>query len=589
MTQPADRAREIRTAPPLVADEQAVLDRVWGEVSASQIKAAVVVLTFSPSDALVECLLRVPRIIDVVWKTPSGAKHGRNPGRLSFRLRTAFVVWSEDFAGLRWLMLVVRTGAFRIIKISRRGLRRERALTVRYVGREITSRLVGRVLRLLALSDNAVIRRLAVIISGARISRLKLASFPLNRMQADGPIVYATGSLGAGGSERQLMLTAKGVHSRSGRRVSVVCQSLLIEKNRFFASELETAGISVEDRSGVQQGLDQAESLQASFDDGSIRSAFSRNPQLADLILFFASKFSMERPAIVHAWLDETNIAAGVAAAISGVPKIVLGCRSLSPVNFQFYQPYMWQGYRQLARLPQVVILNNSAAGARDYADWLQIPIERIKVIPNGLEFSSATTPAIRNAFDASGDPVLKGKRIVGMVGRIAEEKRPYLWLEIASDILKKRSDVHFVWAGDGPMRKDVEKRAEELGISAHLSLLGLISDIGKVWASMTVFLLTSRVEGLPNVAIEAQHFGVPAVVAAVGGAAEAINEGVTGVSVAGDDAKAFSQAVLRFLDSPEALTRSKLLGPTFVQERFSVQRMLAATMSVYGLETRAS
>jgi glycosyltransferase involved in cell wall biosynthesis len=105
----------------------------------------------------------------------------------------------------------------------------------------------------------------------------------------------------------------------------------------------------------------------------------------------------------------------------------------------------------------------------------------------------------------------------------------------------------------------------------------------------MTVFLLTSRVEGLPNVSIEAQHFGVPAVVAAVGGAAETINEGVTGVSVAGDDAQAFAEAVLQFLDSPEALARSKSRGPSFVQERFSVERMIAATMSVYEREAHPS
>lgn len=586
MAQPVTRPDKAREAPALIAEEQAILDRMSEEISRLRSGAVVLVLTGSVSDALFQRLKQEPRVTQVISQTSPGIKDIRRLGGSAFRLRTALIFWSEDFAGLRWAVAVLRSGALRIVKVSRHPPKSESISTLQFIGRDVRGRLrlTDRLLQLLAKSGNAGVRRLAERIVGAPISRLQLSSFPVNRIQADGPIVYASGSLGAGGSERQLSLTAKGISSRTRRHVSIVCQSPLTGGNRFFASELEAAGIVVEDRVSVQQRLNQGESL-ASYDQ-SIRSAFRRNPQLVDLILFFANKFLTERPAIVHAWLDEPNIAAGIGAVIAGVPKIVLGCRSLSPLHFQFYQPFMWQAYRELAKLPQVTILNNSVAGARDYAKWLQLPIARIKVIPNGLEFSSGGKSA---ASDAGRSRVLEGKIVVGTVGRIAEEKRPYLWLEIASNILKKRPDVHFVWAGDGPMRKDVERRAEQLGISAHLSLLGLVSDISTVWPSMTVFLLTSRVEGLPNVSIEAQHFGIPAVVAAVGGCAETINEGVTGASVAGEDPQAFAEAVLRFLDSPEALARIKSLGPALVQERFSVERMVAATMGVYELEARTS
>ena len=587
MAQPVTRPDEAREASDLIAEEQAILDRMSEEISRLGSEAVVLVLTGSVSDALFERIRREPRVTQVISQTSPGVRDIRRLSGSAFQLRTALIFWSEDFAGLRWAVAVLRSGALRIVKVSRHPPKSESVSTLQFIGRDVRGRLrpTDRLLQLLAKSGNAGFRRLTERIIGAPISRLKLSSFPVHRIQADGPIVYASGSLGAGGSERQLSLTAKGVSSRSRRHVSIVCQSPLTGGNRFFASELEAAGIVVEDRVSVQQRLNQGESVASGYDQ-SIRSAFRRDPQLVDLILFFANKFLTERPAIVHAWLDEPNIAAGIGAVISGVPKIVLGCRSLSPLHFQFFQPYMWQAYRELAKLPQVTILNNSVAGARDYAKWLQLPIERIKVIPNGLDFSSDGKSAVP---DAGRSRVQEGKIVVGTVGRIAEEKRPYLWLEIASNILKKRPDVHFVWAGDGPMRKDVERRAEQLGISAHLSLLGLVSDISAVWPSMTVFLLTSRVEGLPNVSIEAQHFGVPAVVAAVGGCAETINEGVTGASVAGEDPQAFAEAVLRFLDSPEALARIKSLGPALVQEKFSVERMVAATMGAYELEAGKS
>ena len=61
---------------------------------------------------------------------------------------------------------------------------------------------MDRALRLMAMSGNAGLRRLAEGIVGAPISRLELSNFPVIRVPTDGPIVYATGSLGAGGSEQ---------------------------------------------------------------------------------------------------------------------------------------------------------------------------------------------------------------------------------------------------------------------------------------------------------------------------------------------------------------------------------------------------
>ena len=58
-------------------------------------------------------------------------------------------------------------------------------------------------------------------------------------------------------------------------------------------------------------------------------------------------------------------------AVLCGVGKVVIGCRSVSPRHFSLYQTYMRPLYRLLAASPQVTLLANSAAGAADYAAWL--------------------------------------------------------------------------------------------------------------------------------------------------------------------------------------------------------------------------
>src|SRR5207247_3851883 len=103
----------------------------------------------------------------------------------------------------------------------------------------------------------------------------------------------------------------------------------------------------------------------------------------------FLREIIERRPQIVHTWLDDINIKGGVAALLAGVPKIVVGTRSLAPNNFALFQPYMREGYRVLARSPNVCLLNNSEAGARDYERWIGIPKGSFKVVRNGFDFSA--------------------------------------------------------------------------------------------------------------------------------------------------------------------------------------------------------
>ena len=63
--------------------------------------------------------------------------------------------------------------------------------------------------------------------------------------------------------------------------------------------------------------------------------------------------------------------------------------RNINPSHFALYQPYMDPAYRVLAQLSNVTIINNSRAGADDYADWIGIPRDRIRVVHNGVDFGS--------------------------------------------------------------------------------------------------------------------------------------------------------------------------------------------------------
>ncbi len=89
---------------------------------------------------------------------------------------------------------------------------------------------------------------------------------------------------------------------------------------------------------------------------------------------------------------------------------------------------------------------------------------------------------------------------------------------------------------GDGDLRAEAQKRAEQLGILERILFVGASRDVGYWLQKMNVFILFSRYEGLPNVLIEAQMVGVPVISTPAGGSAECFIEGVSGFIL--DDAQ---------------------------------------------------
>jgi glycosyltransferase involved in cell wall biosynthesis len=112
--------------------------------------------------------------------------------------------------------------------------------------------------------------------------------------------------------------------------------------------------------------------------------------------------------------------------------------------------------------------------------------------------------------------------------------------------------------------------------------ITGMRKAIGTALSALSVLLLTSRQEGLPNVLIEAQALGVPVVSADVGGATETFLEGITGLGVRGNRAVDYATAITRLLDDSDAPVRAKQYGPKLVRERFSVDDVVDKMLALY-------
>src|SRR5690606_2101957 len=153
----------------------------------------------------------------------------------------------------------------------------------------------------------------------------------------------------------------------------------------------------------------------------------------------------------------------------------------------------------------------------------------RVRVIRNGID-ADAHHPAHDQEALHLRYSLPPDKAIVGMVANFSPVKDHALFLKMAALLARERDGVHFLLAGSGPTRAAAERLARELGIADRLTRVASVSPVQDLLAVMDVSVLTSRMEGFPNVVIESMAAGVPVVAAAVGGIPELIGENERGV-----------------------------------------------------------
>lgn len=142
--------------------------------------------------------------------------------------------------------------------------------------------------------------------------------------------------------------------------------------------------------------------------------------------------------------------------------------------------------------------------------------------------------------------------------------------------------EVRLVIAGRGEMRDQLQHRIDSLGLSGCVSLLGFRHDVPALLAAADVFVLPSLWEGLGLAAVEAQAAGLPVVASDVGGLAEAIDDGVTGLLSPPGNVEELAENIVRLLRDGRLRDEMGARGRQRAVDLFSAERMVAETEALY-------
>jgi glycosyltransferase involved in cell wall biosynthesis len=156
--------------------------------------------------------------------------------------------------------------------------------------------------------------------------------------------------------------------------------------------------------------------------------------------------------------------------------------------------------------------------------------------------------------FAPSGKPLAERPRRILFVGRMVEKKGPSILIEAFAQVRREVPDAELVMIGDGPLLASCRSLAASLQVPVQFLAAVPNSRVQQEMKQTRVFCLPSitaasgDAEGLGMAILEAQAAGVPVVTSARGGAAEAIENGVTGIAFAESDVGALSTGLIRLL-----------------------------------------
>lgn len=289
------------------------------------------------------------------------------------------------------------------------------------------------------------------------------------------------------------------------------------------------------------------------------------------------------RPAIVHS----RNLAAletQLAAWAAGVPVRIHGEHGRDVEDLDGSN----RTYQRVRRFYRRFV-HHYIALSRDLADYLTqrigVPATRLSQVYNGVDTTRFAPPERVLAIpDCPFDPDLH--LLFGTVGRMQTVKdqltlaRAFaLALEQAPQL---RARLRLVLVGDGPLRPQVEQVLQQQGVADLAWLAGERSDVPAIMRGLHGFVLPSRAEGISNTILEAMACGLPVLATRVGGNADLIAEGETGLIVPAADPAAMAKALVQLADAPERAHAMGQAGRRRVLERFSLQAMVRSYQTIY-------
>jgi glycosyltransferase involved in cell wall biosynthesis len=292
--------------------------------------------------------------------------------------------------------------------------------------------------------------------------------------------------------------------------------------------------------------------------------------KIFELMLFFRT----DKPDIVHVHLGEAELYGRFAAILARVPVILSTDQNIDD----------WKKKTRRLKTKIRFALNRLAVkhscGVIAVADAVKqhlisnerIDPEKIFIVKNSIPIPQLQTDSQIRHEDI----------VIGNAARLIEIKGHRHILKAFRIALSSCPDIKLVIAGDGPLRRELERLATELGIADKVTFMGFVDDIDDFLKRIDIFVHPSYIEGLPHAVLEAMAAAKPVIVTPVSGLTEIIQDQKSGVFVEPGHEQAIADAITGLVRNPAKRTQLGINARKIIEEKHNIIKAAKKLATLY-------
>jgi L-malate glycosyltransferase len=279
-----------------------------------------------------------------------------------------------------------------------------------------------------------------------------------------------------------------------------------------------------------------------------------------------------QRVQIVQTFFESSDIWAGFVTKAASDAKLIWSRRDMGILRGRKHSV----AYRLMSGLPDRVFAVSEQV--RQHCIEVDgIDPSRVHTIYNGLDLAdwgNIAQPARR-----------PGEFVVTTVGNIRRVKGHDIFIKAAAVVVSQLPDASFSIAGEvlePDYFAELQTMIRELDLSHRFHFVGGITNLREYLSTADIFVLPSRSEGFSNAIVEAMAASLPVVATDVGGNAEAVRDGVSGIIIPSEDIAGLAAAIIRLVSDPLQARKMGAEGRRLAAERFTTNAMMSQITRVY-------
>ncbi len=279
-------------------------------------------------------------------------------------------------------------------------------------------------------------------------------------------------------------------------------------------------------------------------------------------VLRLIALIKREQIQVVHTHLSTASLLGSFAARVTGIPSVahVHGLNTATCFRYS-----------------SVVVAVSEAV--KQHLCTQGLDKRKIRVVHNGVDLERFHPASLFDAKLALGfDPTAP---IIGIFGRLSEEKGQRVALEAMFLLLKEFPKTLLIIVGDGPDLEELQVCIDALGIRGSVEFAGFAFDIRPILFACDVVLVPSLKEGFGLAAVEAMAAGKPVVASSVGGLPEIVKHDETGFLVEPNNPSVLAEALARLIGDPQLAQQMGQHGRERAEKFFDFHKQSAEVFSI--------